>query len=56
METATGEETFFEFLQRLYAQKHCGPVVIQFLNGQPEAVEIPAEPARIRLDKTARNR
>jgi predicted CopG family antitoxin len=49
METATGEETFFEFLRRLYAEKHTGPVVIHMAEGQPKSAEILAEPVRIRL-------
>jgi hypothetical protein len=43
--------SFADVLYRLHAEKHTGPVTIHFHQGQPQSIEIPAEPTRITLDK-----
>lgn len=45
---------FADLLSRLYDDKHTGPIVIHFAQGHPQSVELPAEPTRIRLDKSQR--
>lgn len=42
--------SFFGMLERLYAQRHTGPVVVHFAQGQPNVIELPSEPTRIALD------
>lgn len=47
-------DTFPAVLERLYADKYTGPIVVQFGQGVPSAIEIPCAPKRIRLEKVAK--
>lgn len=49
-------ETFPALLQRLYTEQYTGPIVVQFGQGVPSAVEIPKPPDVIRLDKAPKLR
>lgn len=42
--------SFATMLEKLYADKHTGPVVVHFAQGSPNVIEIPCEPTRISLD------
>lgn len=42
--------SFAEILERLWTVQHTGPVVVQFHQGKPLAVELPTEPTRIVLE------
>lgn len=48
--TIATQPTFGQMLERLYVEKHTGPVIVHFQHGAPQTVEIPSEPERIRLD------
>lgn len=50
----TTAPTFPQLLERLHAERHTGPVVIHFAQGQPNVIEIPSAPTRIALDKPDR--
>lgn len=49
--TPTDRVSFAAMLERLYSEKHTGPVVVHFAQGQPNVIEMPCEPVRISLDK-----
>ncbi len=48
--------TFAEMLHRLFTEKHTGPVVVHFAEGQPTAVDIVAPPVQVKLDKVPQAR
>ena len=50
-ETVTVQPTFGEMLEKLFVEKHTGPVIFHFAQGRPNTMEIPSEPLRIVLDK-----
>ena len=47
---ATDRVSFAAMLEKLYSDKHTGPIVVHFAQGKPNVVEIPCEPMRIPLD------
>lgn len=47
--TVTPQPTFAEMLEKLWVEKHTGPVIVHFLHGRPKEV-IPMG-SRIILDK-----
>lgn len=53
--SVTPRPSFPELLERLFADKHTGPVTVHFAQGVPNVIEIPGEATKIRLDKRARH-
>lgn len=49
--TVTPQPTIFEVLERLWIDKHTGPVTIHLQSGVVNVVEIPGETTRIVLDR-----
>jgi hypothetical protein len=47
---APPKPSFAELLTQLWKDQHTGPVIIHFAQGTPNAVELPAEPTRIKLE------
>lgn len=45
------QPTFGEMLERLWKDKHTGPVILHLAQGVPNTIEIPSEPTRIKLEK-----
>ena len=48
---ATDRLSFAAMLDKLYTEKHTGPIVVHFAFGHPNVIEVPCEPLRIPLDK-----
>ena len=48
---ATDRLSFVTLLDKLYTDKHTGPIVLHFAQGVPNAVEFPSEPVRVPLTK-----
>lgn len=43
--------SFGEALEKLWVEQHTGPILFHFAQGVPQAIEIPGEPTRIKLEK-----
>lgn len=52
--TVTTQPTFPELLERLWMEKHTGPVTVHFAQGVPNVIEFPGEPRRIPLTRVGK--
>lgn len=44
--------SFPALLQYLHRAQHTGPIVIHFAQGQPNMIDVPNEPTRIKVEKS----